>query len=66
MLGAADGSVRDGFHAVLTGDATGRESDDDVTAFDSTGLAIQDLAIVLGALDAVKAGVVKPQTVSLG
>jgi alanine dehydrogenase len=33
--------------AVLAGDAPGRQSDDDVTAFDSTGLAIQDLAIAL-------------------
>jgi alanine dehydrogenase len=33
--------------AVLAGDAPGRRSDDDVTAFDSTGLAIQDLAIAL-------------------
>jgi len=31
--------------AVLTGTAKGRRSDDDVTLFDSTGLAIQDLAI---------------------
>jgi alanine dehydrogenase len=31
--------------AVLAGAAPGRESDDDITAFDSTGLAIQDLAI---------------------
>jgi alanine dehydrogenase len=37
--------------AVLTGDAPGRESDDDVTVFDSTGLAIQDLAIALAALE---------------
>jgi alanine dehydrogenase len=36
---------------VLTGDAPGRESDDDVTVFDSTGLAIQDLAIALAALE---------------
>jgi alanine dehydrogenase len=33
--------------AVLAGDAPGRESDADITAFDSTGLAIQDLAIAL-------------------
>jgi alanine dehydrogenase len=33
--------------AVLAGDAPGRERDDDATAFDSTGLAIQDLAIAL-------------------
>jgi ornithine cyclodeaminase/alanine dehydrogenase-like protein (mu-crystallin family) len=31
--------------AVLTGDARGRKHADDVTLFDSTGLAIQDLAI---------------------
>jgi alanine dehydrogenase len=37
--------------AVLAGDAPGRQSDDDVTLFDSTGLAIQDLAIALAALE---------------
>ena len=37
--------------AVLSGDATGRESDDEITVFDSTGLAIQDLAVALSALD---------------
>jgi ornithine cyclodeaminase/alanine dehydrogenase-like protein (mu-crystallin family) len=31
--------------AVLTGDVPGRQHDDDITLFDSTGLAIQDLAI---------------------
>jgi alanine dehydrogenase len=31
--------------AVLTGAAEGRRADDDITLFDSTGLAIQDLAI---------------------
>jgi alanine dehydrogenase len=35
---------------VLAGTAEGRGSDDDVTVFDSTGLAIQDLAIALAAL----------------
>ena len=39
---------------VLTGDAPGRESDADITAFDSTGLAIQDLAIALAALEAAQ------------
>jgi ornithine cyclodeaminase/alanine dehydrogenase-like protein (mu-crystallin family) len=34
---------------VLAGSATGRETDDEMTAFDSTGLAIQDLAIALAA-----------------
>jgi alanine dehydrogenase len=36
---------------VLIGTATGRLSDDDITIFDSTGLAIQDLAIALTALE---------------
>jgi alanine dehydrogenase len=36
---------------VLAGTAAGRESDDDVTVFDSTGLAIQDLAIALAAME---------------
>jgi alanine dehydrogenase len=39
--------------AVLTGDATGRGSDEEITVFDSTGLAIQDLAIALAALERV-------------
>jgi alanine dehydrogenase len=38
--------------AVLTGSAAGRRSDDEITAFDSTGLAIQDLAVALAALEA--------------
>jgi ornithine cyclodeaminase/alanine dehydrogenase-like protein (mu-crystallin family) len=37
--------------AVLAGEAAGRQDDDEITAFDSTGLAIQDLAIALAALD---------------
>jgi ornithine cyclodeaminase/alanine dehydrogenase-like protein (mu-crystallin family) len=37
--------------AVLAGTAEGRRSDDEITAFDSTGLAIQDLAIALTALE---------------
>jgi alanine dehydrogenase len=36
--------------AVLTGDAPGRTDAREVTVFDSTGLAIQDLAIALAAL----------------
>jgi alanine dehydrogenase len=51
--------------AVCAGLAPGRESADQITLFDSTGLAIQDLAIVLGALEAVRAGVLKPPTISL-
>jgi ornithine cyclodeaminase/alanine dehydrogenase-like protein (mu-crystallin family) len=37
---------------VLTGEAPGRETDAEITAFDSTGLAIQDLAIALAAVEA--------------
>jgi ornithine cyclodeaminase/alanine dehydrogenase-like protein (mu-crystallin family) len=37
--------------AVLTGAAPGRQDDSDVTLFDSTGLAIQDLAIALAAME---------------
>jgi ornithine cyclodeaminase/alanine dehydrogenase-like protein (mu-crystallin family) len=37
--------------AVLTGTADGRRAADDVTLFDSTGLAIQDLAVALRALE---------------
>jgi ornithine cyclodeaminase/alanine dehydrogenase-like protein (mu-crystallin family) len=36
---------------VLAGEAEGRRSADDVTAFDSTGLALQDLAVALVALE---------------
>jgi alanine dehydrogenase len=34
---------------VLTGEAEGRRSAEDITLFDSTGLAIQDLAIAIAA-----------------
>jgi ornithine cyclodeaminase/alanine dehydrogenase-like protein (mu-crystallin family) len=36
---------------VLTGKAAGRRDDREITVFDSTGLAIQDLAIALAALE---------------
>jgi alanine dehydrogenase len=39
------------FGAVLSGDAEGRRGDDETTVFDSTGLAIQDLAIALAAME---------------
>jgi len=51
--------------AVCAGLAAGRGADDEITLFDSTGLAIQDLAIALGALESLRAGAVKPQTISL-
>jgi ornithine cyclodeaminase/alanine dehydrogenase-like protein (mu-crystallin family) len=36
---------------VLTGEAEGRRSADEITVFDSTGLAIQDLAIAIAAFE---------------
>ena len=38
---------------VLAGEAPGRTDDSEATVFDSTGLAIQDLAIALAALERV-------------
>jgi alanine dehydrogenase len=51
--------------AVLAGDAPGRAGDDAVTLFDSTGLAIQDLAVAGAAYEAWQAGDVEAQTVNL-
>jgi ornithine cyclodeaminase/alanine dehydrogenase-like protein (mu-crystallin family) len=49
--------------AVLTGEAPGREAADETTLFDSTGLAIQDLAIAHAVLEAERAGLSKPARV---
>jgi ornithine cyclodeaminase/alanine dehydrogenase-like protein (mu-crystallin family) len=51
--------------AVLAGDAPGRPGSESVTLFDSTGLAIQDLAIAAAALQAWRDGRVAAQTVTL-
>jgi ornithine cyclodeaminase/alanine dehydrogenase-like protein (mu-crystallin family) len=51
--------------AVLTGAATGRASPEQTTLFDSTGLAIQDLAICLALLEAHRAGAVRAGTARL-
>jgi alanine dehydrogenase len=51
--------------AVLTGDAPGRSGADAVTLFDSTGLAIQDLALCVALLDAHRAGRVATDSVRL-
>ena len=48
---------------VLAGTATGRMADEEITAFDSTGLAIQDLAIALAAMEG--ADELKLPTISL-
>jgi alanine dehydrogenase len=41
--------------AVLSGEAGGRRSADEITLFDSTGLAIQDLAVAVAALEQAQA-----------
>jgi ornithine cyclodeaminase/alanine dehydrogenase-like protein (mu-crystallin family) len=51
--------------AVLAGEAPGRPDPKALTLFDSTGLAIQDLAVASAALEAWRAGKVRAQTVSL-
>ncbi|HEX2232872.1 MAG TPA: ornithine cyclodeaminase family protein [Thermoleophilaceae bacterium] len=50
---------------VLTGAAGGRSGQEAVTLFDSTGLAIQDLAICQALLEAHRAGTVRPHSVNL-
>jgi alanine dehydrogenase len=49
--GALDRSDVTELGEVLNGSAPGRRSEDEVMAFDSTGLAIQDLAIALAAME---------------
>jgi ornithine cyclodeaminase/alanine dehydrogenase-like protein (mu-crystallin family) len=51
--------------AVLTGAAPGRRSDDEITLFDSTGLAIQDLAIVRAVYEGWREGRVEAPSVTL-
>jgi alanine dehydrogenase len=50
---------------VLTGDRPGRGDDRAITLFDSTGLAIQDLAICAAVLEAYDAGRVSAASVAL-
>lgn len=51
--------------AVLAGDAPGRPGSESVTLFDSTGLAIQDLAVAGAAYEAWRAGTVEGQMARL-
>jgi ornithine cyclodeaminase/alanine dehydrogenase-like protein (mu-crystallin family) len=51
--------------AVLAGDAAGRPGPESVTLFDSTGLAIQDLAVGAAAYAAWRGGRVEAQTARL-
>jgi ornithine cyclodeaminase/alanine dehydrogenase-like protein (mu-crystallin family) len=72
--GELAGAVEAGFVArgrvtelgdVLAGAAPGRPGPEAVTLFDSTGLAIQDLAIAAAVLEAWRAGHVQADTVTL-
>jgi alanine dehydrogenase len=51
--------------AVLDGRATGRESQTEITLFDSTGLAIQDLAIAQAVLSARREGRIEADQIGL-
>lgn len=51
--------------AVLAGDAPGRPGPEAATLFDSTGLAVQDLAVAAAALEAWQEGRAEAQTVLL-
>jgi ornithine cyclodeaminase/alanine dehydrogenase-like protein (mu-crystallin family) len=52
--------------AVLSGEADGRRSDEEITLFDSTGLAIQDLAIAIAAYEAATSGAVAALRIEFG
>jgi ornithine cyclodeaminase/alanine dehydrogenase-like protein (mu-crystallin family) len=70
LTGAVEAGLvtRDGVRQlgdVLTGATPGRSGADAVTLFDSTGLAIQDLAICLALLGAQRAGLVETRAVRL-
>ena len=51
--------------AVLLGNAPGRRSSREITLFDSTGLAVQDLAITSAVYEAWRAGRIEAPTVEL-
>ena len=51
--------------AVLAGEAPGRSGPDATTLFDSTGLAIQDLAVAAAALRAAQSGAVQAGSITL-
>ena len=50
---------------VIVGHAEGRRSEAEVTLFDSTGLAIQDLAIAISLYEGWRGGDVEAQSVAL-
>lgn len=50
---------------VIVGRAPGRDSEAEITLFDSTGLAIQDLGIVIAVYEAWRSGVVEAEGINL-
>jgi alanine dehydrogenase len=70
LTGAAEaGRVASGdvteLGAVVTGNAPGRAGPEETTLFDSTGLAIQDLALCLAVLEAHRSGDIRAGSASL-
>jgi alanine dehydrogenase len=63
--GAVESAAVTEIGAVLLGRAEGRRGSDEITLFDSTGLATQDLGIALAVLEARRRGAVETQTVEL-
>jgi alanine dehydrogenase len=63
--GVADRGTVTQLGDVLIGAATGRAGDDEITLFDSTGLAIQDLAICKAVYERWKSGELEAPVVSL-
>lgn len=51
--------------AVLLGEAPGRESEEEITLFDSTGLAIQDLGVAIAVYEAWRRGEVEAREIAL-
>ena len=66
MAGLVDRQAVRDLGSVLAGaGGRGRSSDEEITLFDSTGLAIQDLAIAAAAYAAWQTGSLPAQTIDL-
>ena len=50
---------------MLAGRAPGRRDEDEITLFDSTGLAIEDLAIAIEAYEAARDGRIESTAIDL-
>lgn len=63
--GEVDAADVRGLGAVLAGAVPGRRSEEEITLFDSTGLAIQDLAIAVAAYEAAVEGRIAARSIEL-